>query len=138
MFKRIIDFHLDKWKMDPFRKPLILRGARQVGKTYAVRRLGKQFKSAEVDYLIQRGEQILPIEVKSGHGNTLRSLHIFLESHPKFSLAIRFSSLNYSILEKLDSRPLYAAASLAHPNQKEALEYLVNTSQEEDLMVMVS
>lgn len=45
MFKRIIDFHLDKWKTDPFRKPLILRGARQVGKTYAVRRLGKRFKS---------------------------------------------------------------------------------------------
>jgi predicted AAA+ superfamily ATPase len=45
MFKRIIDFHLEKWKVDPFRKPLILRGARQVGKTYAVRRLGKGFKS---------------------------------------------------------------------------------------------
>lgn len=45
MLKRIIDFHLDKWKTDPFRKPLVLRGARQVGKTYAVRRLGKQFKS---------------------------------------------------------------------------------------------
>src|ERR1700722_1031637 len=45
MFKRIIDFHLDQWKTNPFRKPLILRGARQVGKTYAVRRLGKQFKS---------------------------------------------------------------------------------------------
>lgn len=37
----------------------------------------------------------------------------------------RFSSLNYSILDKLDSRPLYAAASLAHPSQKEALFYLV-------------
>lgn len=45
MFKRIIDFHLDRWKTDPFRKPLLLRGARQVGKTYAVRRLGQQFKS---------------------------------------------------------------------------------------------
>src|SRR6516165_10104998 len=44
MFKRIIDFHLEKWKVDPFRKPLLLRGARQVGKTYAIRRLGKQFK----------------------------------------------------------------------------------------------
>ncbi len=40
MFKRIIDFHLDLWRVDPFRKPLLLRGARQVGKTYAVRRLG--------------------------------------------------------------------------------------------------
>jgi predicted AAA+ superfamily ATPase len=84
--------------------------------------------SAEVDYLIQRGEQILPIEVKSGHGNTLRSLHMFMESHPKSSLAIRFSSLNYSIMDKLDSRPLYAAASLAHPNQIEALDYLVKSS----------
>jgi len=61
--------------------------------------------SAEVDYLIQRGDQILPIEVKSGRSNTLRSLHIFSESHPHSSLAIRFSSLNYSILNKLDSRP---------------------------------
>lgn len=45
MFKRLIDFHLEKWKIDPFRKPLLLRGARQVGKTYAIRRLGMQFKS---------------------------------------------------------------------------------------------
>ncbi len=77
-----------------------------------------------MDYLIQRGEQILPIEVKSGHGSTLRSLHIFLETHPKSSKAIRFSSLNYSMMDKLDSRPLYAAASLAHPNQREALDFL--------------
>ncbi len=80
---------------------------------------------AEIDYLIQRGEQVIPIEVKSGHGNTLRSLHLFLQTHPKSSEAIRFSSLNYSILDKLDSRPLYAAVSLAHPNQREALECLV-------------
>ncbi len=80
---------------------------------------------AEVDYLIQRGDQIMPIEVKSGHGNTLKSLHIFLETHPQSNLAIRFSALNYSIINKLDSRPLYAAVSLAHPSQKEALEYLV-------------
>lgn len=77
--------------------------------------------SAEVDYLIQRGELILPIEVKSGHGNTLRSLHLFLETHPKSTTAVRFSSLNYSLVNKLDSRPLYAAASMAHESQKEAL-----------------
>jgi MoxR-like ATPase len=29
---------------DPYRKPLLLRGARQVRKTYAVRRLGQKFK----------------------------------------------------------------------------------------------
>ncbi len=81
---------------------------------------------AEIDYLIQKGDQIVPIEVKSGHGNRLKSLYIFLETHPKSSSAIRFSSLNYSIVDRLDSRPLYAAASLAHPNQKEALARLCN------------
>ena len=45
MYKRIIDFHLDQSKTDPFRKHLLLQGARQVGKTYAVRRLGLHFKS---------------------------------------------------------------------------------------------
>ncbi len=82
--------------------------------------------SAEVDYLIQRGDLILPIEVKSGHGSTLRSLRHFLETHPKSTTAIRFSSLNYSVIDNLDSRPLYAAASLAHDSQKEALNFLVN------------
>ena len=82
--------------------------------------------AAEIDYLIQRGDQIVPIEVKSGHGNTLRSLHIFLETHPKSNSAIRFSSLNYSLLNKLDSKPLYAVASIAHDSQKEALNYLVS------------
>ena len=37
---------------------------------------------------------------------------------------LRFSSLDYSLTEKLDSRPLYAVASLAHESQKEALDYL--------------
>jgi predicted AAA+ superfamily ATPase len=68
----------------------------------------------------------IPIEVKSGHGKTLRSLHLFLETHPKSTSAIRFSSLNYSLMEKLDSRPLYAAASLAHETQKQALLCLVS------------
>lgn len=81
--------------------------------------------SAEIDYLIQRGEEIIPVEVKSGHGNTLRSLHIFLNSHPKSTVGIRFSSLNYSTMAGLDSRPLYAAVSAAHESQKEALANLI-------------
>ncbi len=80
---------------------------------------------AEVDFLIQKGESIFPVEVKSGHGNNLRSLRLFLETHPKSPLGIRFSSQDYSTMEWLDSRPLYAAVSLAHESQKRALEYLV-------------
>ena len=43
MFKRDILFHLERWKVDTHRKPLILRGARQVGKTTVVNEFGKQF-----------------------------------------------------------------------------------------------
>lgn len=51
MFKRIIDLHLAQWKDDKHRKPLLLRGARQVGKTSAVRALGKKFKYfAEINF----------------------------------------------------------------------------------------
>src|SRR5258708_6599795 len=41
--KRIIDYYLKSWKSDPYRKPLLLRGARQVGKTHAARTLGASF-----------------------------------------------------------------------------------------------
>jgi uncharacterized protein len=44
--KRFIDDDLRKWKDSKQRKPLILRGARQVGKTYSLKEFGKkQFKS---------------------------------------------------------------------------------------------
>ena len=43
-FKRHIDEKLREWKEDPRRKPLLIRGARQVGKSTAVRELGKTFK----------------------------------------------------------------------------------------------
>ncbi len=43
--KRIIDLHLQAWKIAPGRKPILLRGARQVGKTFAVRKLGQSFSS---------------------------------------------------------------------------------------------
>jgi predicted AAA+ superfamily ATPase len=43
MFKRDIIVNLEAWAADSHRKPLILRGARQVGKTTVVNEFGKQF-----------------------------------------------------------------------------------------------
>ena len=43
-FKRYIDEQLVQWKDSPRRKPLLIRGARQVGKSTAVREFGKQFR----------------------------------------------------------------------------------------------
>ncbi len=40
MYRKILKF-LEEWKNSPFRKPLILQGARQVGKTYAILEFGR-------------------------------------------------------------------------------------------------
>jgi hypothetical protein len=42
-YQRNIDSYLLEWKQDADHKPLLLRGARQVGKSSAVRHLGKTF-----------------------------------------------------------------------------------------------
>lgn len=42
--KRLIDANLEAWAAEKTPKPLLLRGARQVGKTYAVRKLGRRFE----------------------------------------------------------------------------------------------
>ncbi len=42
----------------------------------------KKSSSAEVDYLYVKKGRIFPIEVKSGPGGKLKSLHIFLNEHP--------------------------------------------------------
>ena len=44
MFYRSILRELEVWRESPFRKPLIIRGARQVGKTTVVNTFGQQFE----------------------------------------------------------------------------------------------
>ncbi len=44
MYKREITSELEKWLIRPNRKQLILRGARQVGKTTLVNQFSKNFK----------------------------------------------------------------------------------------------
>ena len=63
---------------------------------------------AEVDYVTTIKQDIIPIEVKSGLGSTLKSMHIFLENHPHSPFGIRFSTQNYSVYENIYSYPLYA------------------------------
>ncbi len=43
--RRIIDRYLEEWAENDVHKPVLLRGARQVGKSTAVRHLGEKFKS---------------------------------------------------------------------------------------------
>ncbi len=57
---RNIDKHLLEWKKENNHKPLLLRGARQVGKSSAIRQLGKSFKYfVEVNF--ERDKEITSI-----------------------------------------------------------------------------
>lgn len=80
---------------------------------------------AEVDFIYDFSGEILPIEVKHGKNGRLKSLQLFLEEHKKSPYGIRFSSQNYSFFQRIDSRPLYAVASLTHPDLEESLRSLI-------------
>ncbi len=43
-YARVIDTQLSEWAQSEVHKPVLLRGARQVGKSSAVRHLALQFK----------------------------------------------------------------------------------------------
>lgn len=40
--KRSIEDELNHWKVEPLRMPLLIRGARQVGKSFTIEKFGKE------------------------------------------------------------------------------------------------
>lgn len=77
---------------------------------------------AEVDYLIQKKSLVIPLKVKSGEGRTLKSLHIYLDTHLKSPYGIKFSIQNYSRHDKVHSYPIYAIAQVICSDQPELLQ----------------
>jgi hypothetical protein len=68
---------------------------------------------AEVDHLLQKDGRIYPVEVKSGKGGTLKSLHMLLETCPDCPEGIVLYSAAYALRPELKLRfvPLYFAGS---------------------------
>ncbi|KTC65582.1 hypothetical protein Lade_0240 [Legionella adelaidensis] len=60
----------------------------------------KSGSSAEIDYVMQYANQIIPIEVKAGAAGSMKSLHLFM-GLKKPPLAIRFNS-NHPLLRPVD------------------------------------
>ncbi|MDR2475778.1 MAG: AAA family ATPase [Bacteroidales bacterium] len=66
---------------------------------------------AEVDYVLQKGYEILPVEVKSGKQGKMQSLHLFLkEKDLKFGY--RTSLENFTEYDKIKVIPLYAIKNI--------------------------
>lgn len=80
---------------------------------------------SEVDYIIARDMQVLPIECKSGTSGKMKSLHMFMR-YKHLTDAIRCSLENFALLESNDKQdngalrqisiiPLFAISNLYNP-----------------------
>lgn len=131
-YRRNIDRKLLEWKESPRRKPLLIRGARQVGKSTAVRHLGKTFKyfvevnlernptirqlftkdidvrrtcegiSATLGIPIVAGETLLFLDEIQVSQEAIMSLRYFKEDYPELHVIAAGSLLEFT-LEELPS-----------------------------------
>lgn len=127
--QRNIDVELLEWKNNPMRKPLLLRGARQVGKSSAVRHFGKEFKYfAEVNFErhkavktffqgdidirliaqkiakyinvpIEEGETLLFLDEIQECPEAIMALRFFKEDYPELHVIAAGSLLEFTLQE---------------------------------------
>ena len=130
--KRLFDQKLLNWKTEPRRKPLLVRGARQVGKSTAIRELGKSFRyfaevnlekqpdlkklfppnidvkgtceklSVALQVPIIPGETLLFIDEIQVSQDAILSLRYFKEDYPELHVVAAGSLLEFA-LEELPS-----------------------------------
>jgi predicted AAA+ superfamily ATPase len=74
---------LEEWKGSSHRKPLILRGARQVGKTHLVREFGKSF-----DTYVEINFDETPDKASYFKGNDVHDTLLYLEADLKFKVTL--------------------------------------------------
>ena len=65
-------------------------------------------RGAEIDFIIQRGGHLIPIEVKSANNTKAKSLAVYMNTY-KPAYAIKLSAKNFSFENGKKTVPLYAA-----------------------------
>lgn len=68
--------------------------------------------NAEVDFLTVNSGEIIPLEVKSGKGGSMKSMRLFLESHPDSKGGVKLSVQPPGCYENIEDVPLYALEQL--------------------------
>jgi predicted AAA+ superfamily ATPase len=66
---------------------------------------------AEVDYIVQSGTNVIPIEVKAGTRGAMQSLHLFMEEKKSIK-GIRTSLENFGKIGNIEIYPLYAISTI--------------------------
>ncbi len=127
--KRKIEGYLNNWRNDPEKRVLLLRGARQVGKTYSIRALGAQFEHfVEINFEAMRsvhrffegdldapalcrnlgtftktpitpGKTLLFFDEIQACPNALRALRFFYEQMPQLHTVATGSLLEFALAE---------------------------------------
>ena len=119
---RFASKELDRWLKSPNRKPLVLRGARQVGKTWLVRDLAKRQGLKLIELNLERFPGLADLFSKNDPEEILRNIEAQLDSaiDPTASLLFLdeiqaapelFSKLRW-FREDMPHLPLMAAGSL--------------------------
>lgn len=74
---------------------------------------GRKIKSqAEVDYVINCGNKVIPVEVKAGKRGSMQSLHQLMKRRPQMPFGIRCALENFSLYDNIRVYPLYAISNL--------------------------
>ncbi len=81
---------------NPYSKPLLYYWAREAKNS-----------NAELDYLIQKEGDVIPVEVKSGPTGRMKSMHMFMEKY-QVKQGIKISQAPYDSDNQIVSIPLYA------------------------------
>ncbi|MFH0763954.1 MAG: AAA family ATPase [Candidatus Omnitrophota bacterium] len=68
--------------------------------------------TAKIDFIIQDGDKIIPVEVKSSAHTRSRSLSVYKEKYAP-AYAIRISAKNFGLENQIKSVPLYAVFCIA-------------------------
>ena len=67
--------------------------------------------NAEVDYVLETADGVVPVEVKAGTRGHLQGLRVFCEGHPT-AYALRVSAENFSAYQNVRVVPLYALGAV--------------------------
>jgi predicted AAA+ superfamily ATPase len=78
---------------------------------YYWQRIEKRQSSAQIDFLVQRNSEIIPVEVKAGTQGAMQSLRLFMKEK-NIERGVRTSLENFTQYENIDVYPMYAIGNL--------------------------
>jgi uncharacterized protein len=67
--------------------------------------------NAEIDYVIQQGADIVPVEVKAGTKGQMQSMYLFMAER-QLKKGIRVSLENFAMYTQVETVPMYAVRRL--------------------------